>query len=267
MYEQIRIPRVIEAQWHLDRSLAVLGATKSIENARKLLEDSEVLINRERFGTSYALAIFALEEVAKAFVFHWVADGNLDETDLRKLIYQHRKKHAAIHLMDFFEVFGKFLGPQIVAAFDSDSADLMLNLDKESIERALKEQFSKHMHLLIHAKERREVSLYVDICRRCNAELLGPWLITKSDVDELLRFVRERLGKTSSLIRNCKKHELGVEFGVEVKRISDNVPIKQKSYLELVEDAMNSLDRGAKAECKHVLCSNMKRLRQRTLPQ
>jgi hypothetical protein len=208
-----------------------------------------------------------LEEVAKAFVFHWVADGNLDETDLRKLIYQHRKKHAAIHLMVFFEVFVKFLGPQFVAALGSDSTDFMLNLDKESIAHSLKKQFSKYLHLLIHAQERREVSLYVDICDRCNAELLGPWLMTKSDVDELLRFARERLVKTDSLIHNCKKHELGVEIEVEVKVIADNVPVTQKSFLELVEETMEALDRGAKTECKHVLCSKMKRSPQRNLSQ
>ena len=255
----------------MDRSLAVLGATKSIENARKLLEDSEVLLDRRRFGTSYALAIFALEEIAKAFVFHWVADGNLDETDLRKLIYSHRSKHAAIALMAELQTFAEFLGPKFIAFLSSDSEDSLPDFeDLKRIELSWKKEASKYMHLLIHAEQRREASLYVDICDKCNKELLGPWVITRSDVDELVRFVKERLAKTDSLIRNCNKHELdesGLEIGIEVKTIANNLSVKQKSFRELVQEMIPNLDRAAKTECEHVLCSDMKRSQQRTLPQ
>lgn len=255
----------------MDRSLAILGATKSIENTQNLLEDSEVLLDRGRFGTSYALATFALEEVAKAFVFHWVADGNLDETDLRELIYSHRSKHAAIHVMVELQTMVEFLGPKFMAFLSGDSKDFFPDLEElKRMELSWKKETSKYLHLLIHAQQRREASLYVDICNKCNKELLGPWVITRSDVDELLRFVKERLAKTDSLIRNCKKHEWdesGLKMGIEVKTIANNLPVKQKSFRELVQEMIPNLDRGAKSECKHVLCSNMKRSQQRTLPQ
>jgi len=239
----------------LDRSLAVLGATKSIENARGLLEDSRVLLSRERYSTSYALTIFALEEIAKAFVFHWVADGNLDETDLRKLIYSHRSKHATVHLTILFEAMTKVLSPRFQAWMSGDSDDLQLDLNefKDAYTSALKES-SKYMHLLIHAQQRREVSLYVGICDRCNRELLGPWLVTRPDLNELMHFTERHLATIDALIRNCKRHELGIEVEVKVEP-----PQKQVLFRPLVNKMMEALDRAAKTECKHVLCSNIRR--------
>ena len=94
----------------MNRDLAILDDKKSLLNAHAL-EDSKLLFKRERYGTSYALAIFALEETAKGFVFHWVADGVLTEPDLRKLIYSHRPKHAIIQLTDIFEKATQFCRP------------------------------------------------------------------------------------------------------------------------------------------------------------
>jgi len=247
----------------LNRNLAVLGATKSIENARGLLGDSRVLLSRERYGTSYALTIFALEEIAKAFVFHWVADGNLDETDLRKLIYSHRSKHATVHLTIMFEATLKVLLPKLKAWMSGDSDDLQLDLSefKDTYFRVLKDS-KEYMRLLIHAQQRRETSLYVGICDKCNAELLGPWLITRPDLNELMHFTEEHLARIDALIRNCKRHELGI--GVEIKV---EPPPKQPPFRSLVNETIKALDRAAKTECEHVLCSKMKRSPQRNLSQ
>ena len=241
----------------MNRGLAVLGATKSLQNARGLLEDSKLLFKRERYGTSYALAIYALEEAAKGFVFHWVADGVLTEIDLRKLIYDHRRKHATVQLVGFFEKATPYMLPTFEGLFGEDSENLKLDIDelKKIFETAQKES-SQQIHLLIHAKQRREVSLYVGICDRCNEELLGPWLITASDAGELLRFAEERVRKIESFVRNCKRHEsdidIEIEFNVEGRHLRD-------PFRLLVRSTADSLDRASKLQCKHVLCSHARR--------
>lgn len=222
----------------MNRNHAILGATKCLENAHALLDDSKLLSKRRRYGTSYALAIFALEETAKAFVFHWVADGNLTEADLRKLIYSHRPKHAIIQLTDFFEKATPIFLPLLKTGtftLGEDEAVRML--------KAARRQASQDVHLLIHAQQRREISLYVDICSRCNRELLGPWLITVSDVDELIGYVQQHLLKMESFIRNCRMHE-----GDETSKAS---------FSSLVKREVESLEKAAKTECRHVLCSNV----------
>ena len=110
------------------------------------------------------------------------------------------------------------------------------------------------MHLLIHAQQRREVSLYVGICDRCNRELLGPWLVTRPDLNELMHFTERHLATIDALIRNCKRHELGIEVEVKVEP-----PQKQVPFRSLVNKMMEALDRAAKTECKHILCSDIKR--------
>jgi AbiV family abortive infection protein len=243
----------------MNRDLAVLGATKSLQNARGLLEDSKLLFKRERYGTSYALAIYALEEAAKGFIFHWVADGNLTEADLRKLIYDHRRKHATVQLVGFFEKATPYMLPMFEAWFGGDSKNLKLSVDelKKIFETAQKES-SQQVHLLIHAKQRREVSLYVGICDRCNEELLGPWLITASETNELLRYTEEHLGKIESLVRNCKKHESDIEIEFNIEREGKQIQI-QDSFRRLVRSTVESLDRASKIQCKHVLCSHIRR--------
>jgi len=247
----------------MNRGLATLGATKSLENARGLLEDSKLLFKRERYGTSYALAIFALEEAAKGFVFHWVADGILCEADLRKLIYDHRSKHATIQLVGFFEKGVAYLLPTFKGWFGGNSETLELDLDelKKMYETAQRES-SQQIHLLIHAQQRREASLYVSICNKCNEELLGPWLVTASDADELLRFAEERLGKIESFVRNCKRHESEIEIEVNIEPRQEEEPFRS-----LVESTVDSLDRASKLACKHVLCSRVRRSAPRTRGQ
>ena len=47
----------------------------SIENGKRLLEDSEILRDAERFPTAKALAILAQEEFAKAYIIRLVQEG------------------------------------------------------------------------------------------------------------------------------------------------------------------------------------------------
>jgi AbiV family abortive infection protein len=229
----------------LNRNLAILGATKCLENAHALLDDSKLLSKGKRYGTSYALAIFALEEIGKAFVFHWVADGVLTQADLRKLIYHHRSKHAIIQLTDTFEKATPIFMHKLRPILNGKSTSVSLDLDEaiSMMKTAFREASQDHVHLLIHAQQRREISLYVDICRKCDQELLGPWAITALDVDELTGHVQRHLAKMESFIRNCKRHGRD--------EVSDS------TFGPVVMHTVKSLERAARTECQHVLCSNV----------
>ena len=53
----------------------------SIENGKRLLEDSEILRDNERFTTAKALAILAQEEFAKAYIIRLVQEGAIPWRD------------------------------------------------------------------------------------------------------------------------------------------------------------------------------------------
>jgi AbiV family abortive infection protein len=53
----------------------------SIENGKRLLEDSEILRDNERFPTAKALAILAQEEFAKAYIIRLVQEGAIPWCD------------------------------------------------------------------------------------------------------------------------------------------------------------------------------------------
>jgi hypothetical protein len=115
---------------------------------------------------------------------------------------------------------------------------------KKLIETAQKAALGEQVHLLIHAQQRREISLYIGICDRCKKELLGPWLITASDADELLAYVERHLVKIESLVRNCKRHESEIET-------RKTAPLRP-----LVRQFEKCLEYAAASECQHVLCSD-----------
>ena len=220
--------------------------------------------SRERYGTSYGLAIFALEEIAKGFVFHWEADGAITEADLRELIYKHRGKHTVIHLINTFERAMPLMAPKLDPLLNGSQNNVKLKLDeaKKIIETAHAVASREHLHLLIHAQQRREISFYVDICNKCNTELLGPWLIVPSDPDELIRYAEERLVTIETLVRNCKRHESGIEIEVNAEPQQKQIPFRA-----LVKSTVDSLDRVAGLECKHVLCSSVRPSPQRAQDQ
>jgi hypothetical protein len=51
------------------------GITASLENADRLVEDANSMLEWERFPTSYALAVLAQEEYAKALLMSLVDAG------------------------------------------------------------------------------------------------------------------------------------------------------------------------------------------------
>ena len=74
----------------------------SIENGRRLLEDSESLRDSERFPTAKALAILAQEEFAKAYIIRLVQEGAIPWcAEIRRATKDHLCKQLMGIVMEY----------------------------------------------------------------------------------------------------------------------------------------------------------------------
>lgn len=80
-------------------------------NAIDLLQDAEILFEKERYSRAYALAFTALEEIAKSQLAADVSTGFIDEKEFWKYYWKHEKKigrmawatEDAKHYLDLLE--------------------------------------------------------------------------------------------------------------------------------------------------------------------
>jgi AbiV family abortive infection protein len=83
----------------LDLKPAILAALK---NGDRLTDDSELLLEGERFPSSYALALLAQEEYAKAFLLCLVSAGALPWTaQVKHALHDHVCKQLASVILDY----------------------------------------------------------------------------------------------------------------------------------------------------------------------
>lgn len=80
--------------------------SKSIEeciaNGNRLIEDSELLQDFDRFASAYSLSILAQEEFEKSFILILVRDNILPWTkDIKKALYNHECKHLIGIIMEW----------------------------------------------------------------------------------------------------------------------------------------------------------------------
>ena len=74
----------------------------SIENGRRLLEDSEILRDSERFPTAKALAILAQEEFVKAYIIRLVQEGAIPWcAEIRRATKDHLCKQLMGIVMEY----------------------------------------------------------------------------------------------------------------------------------------------------------------------
>jgi len=97
------------------------AAQASLKNAEQLADDAEWL-GMDHAGSSFALAVIAQEEAAKAFLFHLISQ---DAVPVSPLVLRIARDHACKHLlgmiMDYMHP-EDFLG-NIAAVFEDRAAD------------------------------------------------------------------------------------------------------------------------------------------------
>ena len=78
------------------------GIAASLENGERLLEDAKSMLEWERFPTSYALAVLAQEEYAKALLLGLVDAGAIPwSADVRRALYDHVCKQLVSVILDY----------------------------------------------------------------------------------------------------------------------------------------------------------------------
>lgn len=78
------------------------GIAASLENGDRLLEDAKSMLEWERFPTSYALAVLAQEEYAKALLLSLVDAGAIPwSADVRRALHDHVCKQLVSVILDY----------------------------------------------------------------------------------------------------------------------------------------------------------------------
>lgn len=78
------------------------GVAASLENGDRLLEDAKTMLEWERFPTSYALAILAQEEYAKALLLSLADAGAIPwSADVRRALHDHVCKQLVSIILDY----------------------------------------------------------------------------------------------------------------------------------------------------------------------
>jgi AbiV family abortive infection protein len=176
----------------------------SFENAKELLEESELLLNNDHYARSYALAVLSVEEFAKSLMWkiYNLKCQRYKHEDLEfpkmltKQITQHGSKQAI------------FLSNLVLGRMMEGALDQKLNGQpiKEAIDRKASELdalLSKIANLEID----KQNALYVDICE-------GKISIPKNSVNKekclvLLKVLRESVDPFEQIVRLDISSEMG----------------------------------------------------------
>lgn len=77
------------------------SALRVLENGERLLDDAEDLFDREKYPTSFALAIIAQEEFSKAFIFHLISKDILKWNPfIKRAVKDHHSKQLIGLVLD-----------------------------------------------------------------------------------------------------------------------------------------------------------------------
>jgi AbiV family abortive infection protein len=89
-------------------SIAIRNLKKAIpkvlDNANRLVDDAQYLLEYGRPPSAFALCILAQEEYAKAFLIHLISACDLPWTqEVRSLLHDHTSKQLVTSIMDFLQ--------------------------------------------------------------------------------------------------------------------------------------------------------------------
>lgn len=125
--------------YHFDNLKPAIRA--SFENAVRLLEDAQYLLEYGRFPTAMALCILAQEEYAKTFMLHLVHTGAIPwSPDVLRALREHTCKQLVATIMDYldaeWEQYLATLKLRVTAEFPPHIADALNIIRHEKVPRA-----------------------------------------------------------------------------------------------------------------------------------
>jgi len=192
------------------------GIDLCLENARKLIEDSELLFEHESYGHATSLALIGIEEMAKALVLSEAYFSNRELEHVKDVFHRHRVKNAV------------FLGA--IVAMYTPIGTRKTNAEKKTltareIQKSVAKVESPLMKVLQEVEELRKAGLYVD-------------------------YKKERWYSPVDIIREeAKFHvEFGKRFLAELsskcKMFIEHASIRPQLYLAVKNSLRESLDEG-----------------------
>ena len=114
----------------------------SYENATRLLDDAQYLLEYGRFPTSYALSILAQEEYAKTFLLFLVGDDAIPwNAEVRRALRDHTCKQLIASIMEYLDAeWQRLISPsfdpaQFRRSFPSHVADALNIVRHEKVPR------------------------------------------------------------------------------------------------------------------------------------
>ena len=142
------------------------GINAALQNAKRLVEDSEILLERKRYPTAASLAILSIEEVGKLSILRELSVVK-DEKQLRdswRRYRSHTKKNVA------------WILPDLVRTGDRKLEDL----------KPIFEENAEHSYILDHVKQ---IGFYTDCLGKAH------WSIPEEVVDENLAEMLVKIAK------------------------------------------------------------------------
>jgi AbiV family abortive infection protein len=84
------------------------GSEECLNNAKKLLDASRILLNSKNFGTAQSLSIIALEEVGKAIILELANLNYVDGEVVKKAMREHITKQTLVSLIEKGMIYHEF---------------------------------------------------------------------------------------------------------------------------------------------------------------
>ena len=192
------------------------GVHICLENAKKWIEDAELLFEHGSYGHATSLALIGIEELAKALVLSEAYFSNRELEHVKDVFQNHRFKNAIF--------LGVIIGMYAPTAMPEKNAEKKALTEMEIQKSAAKVE-SPLMKVLQEVDELRKAGFYVDYKK-------GRWC-SPIDVER----------------GEAKYHvDLGKKFLIELssmcQMIIDNASIRPQFYLAIKHSLKESLDEG-----------------------
>lgn len=203
------------------------GVDLCLRNAKKLIEDAELLFGHESYGHATSLVYLGLEELAKALGCSGAYFFDEEFEEVKDVFRYHKTKMAL------------FTGGILAATGTIDRAFKRYakekTLSKEDIQKSATDLEPLLMKILQEANELKKAGFYVDYNYK-NEEWCSPFDIKREDTKSLVDFGKQCLAEIDPICKTLiKSAPLRHEFYSEVlkpalKKALDEGRISQELY-------------------------------------
>ena len=208
-----------------------IGVDLCLKNAKKLIEDAELLFEHESYGHATSFVYLGLEEVAKALSCSGAYFENKEFEDVKDVFRYHRTKMALL--------IGAILSRQIAIGKEFKVSEKEKVLTKEAIQKFAMDLEPQLMKIVQEADERRKAGFYVDYK---NGKWYSPFDIKREEAKFLVDFGKRWL------------EEIGSICGTLIKF----APFRLKLYFEVLKPALKrALDEGKMSQELYDAVSSM----------